>query len=73
MYESSNLATWSWLILLLVVWSAVWKAIALWRAAQNNSKPWYVVLFIVNTVGILDILYIYVFGKKKNAPQPPQL
>lgn len=51
--------------ILMIIWSLVWKGWALWRAAKNDSKPWFVVLLIVNTLGILEILYIFVFGKKK--------
>ena len=53
------------LFMLLAVWSLVWKGFALWKAARNTSKVWFVVLLLVNTVGILEILYIFVFGKKK--------
>ena len=42
------------------------KGLALWRAARNNSKAWFVVLLLVNTLGLLEILYIAVFGRKKN-------
>jgi uncharacterized membrane protein YagU involved in acid resistance len=52
-------------MIVLVVWSAVWKGLALWNAARDGSKPWFVVLFLLNTLGILEILYIYVFRDKK--------
>ncbi len=52
------------LFALVIIWSLVWKALALWKAARQGSKVWFVVLLVVNTVGILDILYIYVFSKK---------
>lgn len=52
----------------LVVWSLIWKGWALWRAARAGSKPWFVVLLVVNTVGILEILYVFVFSKKKSKP-----
>ncbi|MCL4363621.1 DUF5652 family protein [Patescibacteria group bacterium] len=48
-----------------LVWSFYWKGRALWKAAKNNSLAWFVVLLVVNTVGILEILYIYVFGKSQ--------
>ena len=48
----------------LLVWSFVWKGLALWRAAKNDSKPWFIVLLFVNTLGLLEILYLFVFGKK---------
>ena len=50
-----------WVIL---IWSLLWKGMSLWKAAQLGSKKWFVVLLITNTLGILDILYIYIFSKK---------
>lgn len=49
----------------LLFWSLAWKGWALWRAANNDSKPWFIALLLINTMGILDILYIFVFGKEK--------
>lgn len=51
------------LISLLLIWSLVWKGIALWKAARNSAKGWYVVMLILNTVGILEILYTFVFSR----------
>jgi hypothetical protein len=51
-------------ILPFVVWSVIWKGMALWKAAKEDSKPWFVALLVVNTLGILEILYLYVFSKK---------
>ena len=48
----------------LVVWSLIWKGIALWKAARNSDKAWYIIMLIVNTLGILEIVYIYGFSKK---------
>jgi len=48
----------------IVAWSLVWKGLSLWRAAKNDSKAWYVVLLVLNTFGILEILYYFIFGKK---------
>ena len=53
------------IIVILALWDAVWKAIGMWKAARNGSVGWYIAILIFNTVGILPILYIYVFGKKK--------
>lgn len=56
------------LFVLVMLWSLVWKGMALWKAAQKGDKVWFVVLLVVNTVGILDILYLYVFSKKSQVP-----
>ena len=55
----------SWVFVLFVIWVIPWKGIALWKAAHNNSIPWFVILLIFNTLGILEILYIFLFSKKK--------
>jgi len=52
----------------LMVWSLVWKGWALWRAARNTHKAWYIIMLILNTAGILEIIYIFAFsgyGKNK--------
>ena len=53
------------LSVVFLIWSFYWKGRALWKAARNNSLVWFIALLIVNTVGILEILYIYVFGKNQ--------
>lgn len=57
----------SWLIV-IVIWSLIWKGLALWRAGRNNSPIWFVVLLVVNTVGILEILYYFIFSKMGKGP-----
>ena len=52
------------IIVILALWDGVWKAIGMWKAARNGSVAWFIALMIFNTVGILPILYIYVFSKK---------
>lgn len=51
-----------WFVL-AAIWSLIWKGLALWRAGRLNKPVWFVVLLVVNTLGILDILYLYVFSK----------
>ena len=52
-------------IIVLLIWSMIWKGIALWKAGRNNQLAWFVVMLIVNTVGILEIIYLAFFQKKK--------
>ncbi len=64
-----NLAIFWLAIILAVVWSLVWKGIALWRAGRSNHLGWFIVLFIVNTLGILEIIYIFGFSRVVPRPQ----
>lgn len=52
------------ILYLLVIWSIIWKGIALWHSARNKQIVWYIVLLIVNTVGILEIVYLKFFKKE---------
>ena len=63
-------ALWLVIILLLVIWSTVWKGLALWKAARNGHKGWFVVMMIINTAGILEIIYILAFSKTKKESAP---
>jgi len=59
-------STWLlWVILILAIWSVPWKGYALWTAAKKNHKGWFVALMIINTLAILEILYIYIFSREK--------
>lgn len=46
------------LIVILSIWDAVWKLIALWKSARNNHLVWFICIAIINSVGILPIVYI---------------
>lgn len=54
-----------WFFVILSIWSLYWKGISLWIAARNKSKRWFIILLILNTAGILEILYVYFFSKKQ--------
>ena len=51
------------LMVVVSIWTLVWKGLALWKSANKKSVPWFVILLIFNTIGILEILYIFVFSK----------
>lgn len=46
------------LLLIFVVWTLVWKGLAFWRAARAGQSLWFVVMLIVNTGGLLEIVYL---------------
>lgn len=57
-----------WLFVLIAVWSLIWAGIAMWKSARKNHLAWFVVFLLVHTLGILEILYIFVFSKMGNRP-----
>lgn len=57
----ANYPIWFYIIGL---WSLIWKGIALWRAAHNEQKIWFVALLVINTFGILELIYLFKFAKK---------
>ena len=52
-------------LVIVLLWTLPWKAVALWKAARNGSKVWFIVLLLVNTLAMLEIVYIVFFSKKK--------
>lgn len=59
------LMTNSWIIFLIAAWTIPWKGVALWMAAQRRQKIWFIVILILNTLAILEIIYIFFFSKEK--------
>lgn len=53
-------------LILAIIWSIIWKGIALWCAARNKQKVWFIVLLIINTLGLLEILYLGLFQRDRN-------
>lgn len=49
----------------LVIWGIFWKGLALWKAAKNDQRNWFIVILVLNTLGILEIIYLFKFAKKK--------
>ena len=51
-------------LIILGTWELFWKGIALWRAGQNKQRNWFIGLLVINTIGILPIIYLKFFQKK---------
>lgn len=47
-----------WGFIPTILWSSVWKGIALWHAARREEKWWFIALLFINTAGILEICYL---------------
>jgi len=54
-----------WLLILIMLWVLPWKGYALWTASRHSHKKWFIVLLVVNTLAILDIVYIFFISKRK--------
>lgn len=53
--------------MLLLLWSFFWKGLALWNSAKNEDKYWFIALLVLNTMGILEIVYLFFFEKNKTS------
>ena len=54
----------SWLYLVLA-WVLPWKGVALWKAAKNGHNKWFIALLVLNTLALLEIIYIFYFSSKR--------
>lgn len=54
-----------WAIILLQLWTIPWKGLALWVAANRKDKRWFIILLLLQTLGLLDIVYIFFIAKYK--------
>ena len=70
-------AMFGFFMLALAVWSIYWKYHAIWYAVKHDDKWWFLAFLVINTFGILEIIYLYVITKKtpshddKNLPMVP--
>lgn len=75
LFSLAGLSTFTFGVVIMIAWSLAWKGVALWKAARSGDRNWFIALLVLNTAGILEIIYIFVFNKK-NLPavttQPPQ-
>lgn len=55
-----------WVLVLILTWSLFWKGWALWRSARNDQRGWFVILLLVHTLGMLDIIYLLIWGRRRS-------
>jgi hypothetical protein len=61
---SPMLITWMLFIGIVAIWSIVLKGFALWYSARAGQHKWFIVLLVVNTAGILEMVYFIWFRPK---------
>lgn len=47
------------LLIILIVWSIFWKGLGLWHAGRRGHPWWFFFMLILNTAGILEIIYLF--------------
>ncbi len=52
-------------IIAAIAWAVVWKGLALWHAGRRGQYWWFMILLVVNTFGILEIIYLFFVAKLK--------
>ncbi|MDP3999207.1 MAG: DUF5652 family protein [bacterium] len=65
-FEPGFFAPFVFFLPFFIVWSIFWKGWALWKSARREDKKWFIALLVINTGGILEILYIYIFSEKSD-------
>lgn len=51
-----------WFSIFLTIWTIFWKGMALWKSAKSGQKYWFMGLLVLNTLGIMDIIYLFFFN-----------
>ncbi len=51
-------------LILLSIWSLIWEGLGLWHSARNKQKGWFLAILILNTLGLLPIIYLIWFKPK---------
>jgi len=60
------------LIVIAVLWELYWKGMGLWKAARNSQIYWFIAIFLLNTMGLLPILYLVRFQPKSQLLKRPK-
>jgi methionyl-tRNA synthetase len=49
-----------------VILEIIFKAVGLWKTGRNNQPGWFIAIFVLNTAGILPLVYLLFFQRNKN-------
>ncbi len=63
MIDLTALGSWGIWVVAITLWTLPWKGYALWLASKNNHKWWFIAILLLNTVAILEIIYIFAIGR----------
>ena len=57
------------IILVVVMWTIVLKGYSLWYAARGSQKWWFIAMLVINTLGILEIIYLIWYRPKSSVKE----
>lgn len=62
------------ILIIIIIWELAWTGLACWKSARKSNPIWFILFLVLNTVGILEILYIFVFSElgKPSKPSKPK-
>jgi hypothetical protein len=58
-------ASFTFIFLIIAVIEVVLKGFAMWKAAKKDQKVWFWLILILNTMGILPLIYLIIYRDKK--------
>ena len=50
-------------VLVVTIWALFWDGLGLWYSARNREKTWFLLMLVFKTVGVLPIIYVFLFSK----------
>lgn len=53
-----------WILVILSVWDITWRGVALWKSSRGGQRYWFIALMVVNSIGILPLVYLFFFQRK---------
>lgn len=59
-------AGWAVLLGVAALWELTWKGLALWRAGRRGQTTWFVAVLIINSVGLLPIIYLILNKQRRS-------
>jgi len=52
------------ILTLVLIWTLPFKGVALWMAARRGHLAWFIIMLVLNTLAILEIIYIVWVGRQ---------
>ena len=57
------------LLIPLMIFDLILRGFALWRSARKGQNVWFIALLVVNSLGILPLIYLVLNRDQKEAPK----